>query len=86
MLHCVFNFIDNFRMKSFVEDLRPGFLGHSIMTFTWNRPYDRELHIAYENQYLCSVDLHTCICVVCIYMYVHICLCVGRCCTYKQLA
>ena len=34
--------IDNFRMTSFVEDLRPGFLGHSIMTFTWNRLHDRE--------------------------------------------
>ena len=44
----VFNFIDNFRMTSFVEDLRPGFLGHSIMTFTWNKLHDRELHIAYE--------------------------------------
>ena len=31
---------------SFAEDLRPGFIGHIVMTFHWDPPNDRQLQKA----------------------------------------
>ena len=36
------------RRTSFAEDLRPGFIGHIVMTFHWDPPNDRQLQKIYN--------------------------------------
>ena len=43
MIIIPFSVVD-FRITSLVEDLRPGFVGNSVVRFAWNQLYNRTLH------------------------------------------
>ena len=43
-----FLYVVDFRITSLVEDFRPEFVGHSVITLNWNQFYNRMFHASTE--------------------------------------